>query len=46
VILVSADQDSDQLLQKSAEEAGAETFIPKDDLELEIVRQWMEKPGK
>jgi DNA-binding NarL/FixJ family response regulator len=46
VILVSADQDSAQLLQKSAEEAGAEAFIPKDDLELEIVRQWMEKPGK
>jgi two-component system chemotaxis response regulator CheB len=46
VILVSADQDSAQLLQKSAQEAGAEAFFPKDDLELEVVRQWMEKPGK
>jgi two-component system nitrate/nitrite response regulator NarL len=46
IILVSADRDSAQLLQKSAEEAGAEAFIAKDDLELEIVRQWMEKPGK
>jgi two-component system chemotaxis response regulator CheY len=46
VILVSADLDSAQLLQKSALEAGAEAFLPKDDLELEVVRQWMEKPGK
>jgi|WetSurMetagenome_2_1015567.scaffolds.fasta_scaffold835835_1 DNA-binding NarL/FixJ family response regulator len=42
VILVSADLDSAQLLQKSALEAGAEAFLPKDDLELEVVRKWLE----
>jgi len=40
VILVSAHYDSDQMLQKSAEEAGATIFIPKDELELEIVKKW------
>jgi DNA-binding NarL/FixJ family response regulator len=43
VILVSAHNDSGQLLQKSAVEAGAEAFVPKDDLELEMVKQWAEK---
>ena len=43
VILVSAYDDSGQLLQKSAVEAGAEAFVPKDDLELEMVKQWAEK---
>jgi DNA-binding NarL/FixJ family response regulator len=42
VILVSADLDSAHLLQKSALEAGAEAFLPKDDLELEVVRKWLE----
>ncbi len=45
VILVSAQQDSARVLQKSAREAGAEAFIPKDDLELELVKKWMEKAG-
>ena len=43
VILVSAHNDSGQLLQKSAVEAGAEAFVPKDDLELEMVKKWAEK---
>ncbi|MBN2118076.1 MAG: response regulator transcription factor [Anaerolineales bacterium] len=43
VILVSAYDDSGQLLRKSAVEAGAETFVPKDDLELEMVRKWVQK---
>ena len=43
VILVSAHDDSGQLLQKSAVEAGAEAFVPKDDLELEMVKKWAEK---
>ena len=44
VILVSAHHDSAQMLQKSAEEAGAEAFITKDDLDLDVVKKWMEKP--
>jgi DNA-binding NarL/FixJ family response regulator len=44
VILVSAHHDSAQILQKSAEEAGAEAFVTKDDLDLEVVKKWMEKP--
>lgn len=42
VILVSAQQDRARVLQRSAVEAGAETFISKDDLELEVVKKWME----
>ena len=42
VILVSAQQDRARVLQKSAVEAGAEAFIPKDDLELEVVEKWAE----
>ena len=43
VILVSAHHDSAQVFQKSAEEMGAEAFIPKDDLDLDVVRKWTEK---
>jgi len=43
VILVSAHHDSAQVFQKSAEEMGAEAFIPKDNLNLDVVRKWMEK---
>jgi DNA-binding NarL/FixJ family response regulator len=43
VILVSAHHDSAQVLQRSAEMVGAEAFIPKDDLDLEVVRKWTEK---
>jgi DNA-binding NarL/FixJ family response regulator len=43
VILVSAQHDSAQVLQKSAVEAGAEAFLPKDDLELAVVKKWAER---
>jgi len=42
VILVSAQPDSAHVLQQSALEAGAEAFIAKDDLELELVQKWVE----
>ncbi len=44
VILVSAHHDSARLLQESAQEIGAEAFIPKDELDLSVVRKWAEKP--
>lgn len=44
VILVSAQQDRARLLQKSALEAGAETFVPKDDLDLDVVKKWADLP--
>jgi len=43
VILVSAHHDSAQVLKKSAEKAGAEAFIAKDDLDLDVVRKWTKK---
>lgn len=43
VILVSAHNDSGQVLEKSAIEAGAEAFIPKEELELEVVKKWMDQ---
>lgn len=46
VFLVSAHHDSARLLQKSAEEMGAEAFIPKDELDLDVVRKWTEKSDK
>jgi len=45
VFLVSAHHDSAQVLQKSANEVGAEAFIAKDDLDLELVRKWTENTG-
>jgi two-component system nitrate/nitrite response regulator NarL len=42
VILVSAQQDRARVLQRSAVEAGAEAFVAKDDLELEVVEKWAE----
>ncbi len=42
VILVSAHHDSAYQFKKSAEEVGAEAFIPKDELDLDIVKKWME----
>jgi CheY-like chemotaxis protein len=44
VILVSAHHDSAQLFQNLAQEIGAEAFIPKDELDLSVVRKWAEKP--
>ena len=40
VILVSAHQNRAQLFQKAAAQAGAETFIAKDELDLDVVRGW------
>jgi DNA-binding NarL/FixJ family response regulator len=42
IILMSAHQDSAQVLQQSARKMGAEMFVPKEDLDLEFVRQWTE----
>jgi DNA-binding NarL/FixJ family response regulator len=43
VILVSAHLNHAELFRTAAAEAGAETFIPKDDLELDLVQAWKEK---
>ena len=42
VILVSAYRDRAETFRAAAEEAGAEAFIPKDDLDLEVVRAWIQ----
>jgi DNA-binding NarL/FixJ family response regulator len=42
VILISAQRDRAGLLRTAAEEAGAEAFFAKDDLDLEVVRAWKE----
>lgn len=44
VILVSAYHE--QVLRASAREAGAEAFIPKDELDLPMALQWKEIPKK
>ncbi len=46
VILVSAHRDRAELFQTAAEEAGAEAFISKDDLDLEVVRAWSKDPDE
>jgi DNA-binding NarL/FixJ family response regulator len=40
VILVSAYHDRAERFQEAAAEAGASAFIPKDDLDLNVVRAW------
>ena len=40
VILVSAYRDQAEVFQTAAEEVGAEAFVPKDDLDLDVVRAW------
>ena len=40
VILISAYHDSARVFCTAAEEAGAEAFIPKDELDLDVVRAW------
>ncbi len=40
VILVSAYRDQAEVFQTAAEEVGAEAFVPKDDLDLGVVRAW------
>jgi DNA-binding NarL/FixJ family response regulator len=43
IILVSAYRDRAAVFQAAAAEMGAEAFIPKDDLELEVVALWRSK---
>lgn len=45
VILVSAHLNHAGILQSAAREAGAEVFIPKDELDLDMVRGWFSKGG-
>lgn len=45
VIVVSAQEDRAQVLRRSAIEAGAQAFVSKDDLELDVVKKWAEKPN-
>jgi DNA-binding NarL/FixJ family response regulator len=40
VILISAYPDRVNVFRQAAQDAGAETFIPKDALDLEMVRSW------
>lgn len=40
VILVSAHRDQAHLFQSAAQEAGAEAFVSKDALDLDVVRAW------
>jgi DNA-binding NarL/FixJ family response regulator len=46
VILVSAYHDQAQVFQTSAAEVGAEAFISKDNLDLDIVRSWISNQQK
>ncbi len=43
VILVSAYCDQADAFRTAAEASGAETFVSKDDLELEVVERWPSK---
>ena len=43
VILVSAYRDRADLFRTAAQEAGAEAFIPKDALDLDVVQAWRSK---
>jgi hypothetical protein len=40
VILVSAYRDRAELFRAAAQEAGAEAFIAKDDLDMNVVSAW------
>jgi DNA-binding NarL/FixJ family response regulator len=40
VILISAHRNQADLLQAAAEEAGAEAFLSKDELDVEVVGRW------
>lgn len=40
VILISAYHDQAKVFRTAAEEVGAEAFVPKDDLDLDVVRAW------
>ena len=41
VIVVSVQRTQLDLMRTAAAEAGAEAFVPKDDLTLALVRSWM-----
>jgi DNA-binding NarL/FixJ family response regulator len=43
IYLVSAYQDSADVFQTSAQQVGAEAFIPKDELDLATVQSWIKK---
>jgi len=45
VILISAYADPACALRLAAQEAGAETFVSKDDLELSLVQTWKTDPA-
>lgn len=42
VIVVSAYRDRADIFRSAAKEAGAEAFVSKDDLDLEMIRGWKE----
>jgi two-component system chemotaxis response regulator CheB len=46
VILVSAHLNHAGIFQSAAREAGAEVFISKDKLDLEVVQMWVSKGGE
>jgi len=46
VILVSAYRNRSHLLQAAAVRAGAEAYVAKDDLDLDLVRGWFSKGGE
>jgi two-component system chemotaxis response regulator CheY len=43
VILVSAQYDQSRMIQELSQKAGVEAFVPKDDLDLEVVTKWIGK---
>jgi DNA-binding NarL/FixJ family response regulator len=43
IFLVSAHHDSADLFMKSAEDIGAEAFISKDELDLDLVKRWIDQ---
>lgn len=45
IILISAYRDQASLLHTAAVQAGAETFVLKDDLELSVVEAWKSPPA-
>lgn len=46
VILISADADRADALRLAAREAGVETFVAKDDLDLDLVRTRQVRRGR
>ena len=43
IILISAQYDRAETFQNLVADAGAEAYIPKDDLDLEVVKKWVIK---